>query len=140
MDDSIEDYLIEALQTKYNDETSVGYKNRLDKIRELLLANSAPIDAGAFLLIIHQKEKPYWYKLVKDQTIIGREKYADLVLEHPWISNKHCEVSYDNSDWLIKDLNSKNGVIINGKEKPFHFLNEGDAVEIGNYLLIFITV
>lgn len=45
---------------------------------------------------------------------VGRAADNDLVIDDPSVSEYHAEVSFDNAQWWIKDLDSTNGTIIGG--------------------------
>lgn len=45
---------------------------------------------------------------------IGRRESCDICLEFPNISGRHCELSFRDGYWSIRDLNSANGTKING--------------------------
>lgn len=48
--------------------------------------------------------------------IIGRSSEADFTIDESELSRKHCEVRFQNHRVFIKDLNSKNGVVVDGKK------------------------
>jgi len=69
--------------------------------------------------------------------IIGRADDADLVLSNRQVSRHHALVHYDKKNYVIDDLNSINGTIINGKKISKHILRPGDEISIGDFLIIF---
>jgi FHA domain len=69
--------------------------------------------------------------LQKARLTIGRRAYNDLVLEHPTVSGEHAVVHLQRGEILIRDLNSRNGTLINGQPSMQHALTHGDQVEIG---------
>lgn len=64
---------------------------------------------------------------------IGRDATSDLQVFDPRISRNHAEINRRGNDYIVSDLNSTNGVYINGRRitEPA-MLRDGDAVEIGN--------
>lgn len=54
------------------------------------------------------------YELPTSALIIGRAQDADIVLEDQFASRHHAEIRYIEGAYQIYDLNSKNGVILNG--------------------------
>ena len=52
----------------------------------------------------------------KTPFIIGRGGSCDVVIDHDSISRQHCKVELVNGEFLITDLNSKNGVILDEKK------------------------
>ena len=45
---------------------------------------------------------------------LGRRESCDVPLQFPNISGVHCELSFRDGYWSIKDLNSTNGIKVNG--------------------------
>ncbi len=64
---------------------------------------------------------------------IGRDASSDLQVFDPRISRNHAEINRRGNDYIVSDLNSTNGIYINGRRitEPA-LLRDGDAVEIGN--------
>jgi adenylate cyclase len=52
--------------------------------------------------------------LLKKKLIIGRRENCDIVLRFPNISSRHCELSLQSGYWYIQDLDSRNGIRVNG--------------------------
>lgn len=52
--------------------------------------------------------------LVRSPMVLGRRETCDICLPFPNISGKHCELSFRNGYWVIRDLGSKNGMKVNG--------------------------
>jgi predicted component of type VI protein secretion system len=65
---------------------------------------------------------------------IGRTKDNDWPLPFGSISRKHCIVEYRNDTYFITDLNSLNGVHLNGRQlaaQTSHQLHDQDEIRIG---------
>ena len=68
--------------------------------------------------------------LVREVLTIGRRDSCDIPLRFPNISGLHCELTYRNGYWYIRDLNSTNGVKVNGMRIQEKLLHPGDEVAI----------
>jgi hypothetical protein len=69
---------------------------------------------------------------------IGRSRDCDVVLEDSGASRRHAEILPHADGWTIRDLDSTNGVRVNGR--PVHGsrpLRQGDRVEIGSTEIVF---
>ena len=64
---------------------------------------------------------------------LGREKDCELVLKHWSISRKHALIQRDGDGVTVRDLGSKNGVLVNGeKVDENRRLRDGDVVAVGH--------
>ena len=63
--------------------------------------------------------------------LIGRGELADIRLDDPWVSRRHCEFDLVDGELLVRDLGSKHGVCVNGKQVDSCRLVSGDSLCIG---------
>ncbi|MER3416734.1 MAG: forkhead-associated protein [Gemmataceae bacterium] len=68
--------------------------------------------------------------LVRDQMIIGRRESCDICLRFPNVSGIHCQLTFKDGYWFIQDLNSTNGVKVNGLRVLRKVLLPGDEISI----------
>lgn len=74
--------------------------------------------------------------LLKDTLRVGRRENCDIVLRFPNVSAHHCVLSVDEGYWFIKDLNSRNGVKVNGRRVNADCrkrIDPGDTVAIARH-------
>ena len=64
-------------------------------------------------------------------TVIGRSDEADFTLPDPRASKKHVELKYVGDRYLLKDLGSANGTMVNNNYVDVHPLVHGDVVLVG---------
>jgi pSer/pThr/pTyr-binding forkhead associated (FHA) protein len=50
----------------------------------------------------------------KTEVIIGRDPAADFPLQDERVSLRHCQIAFSQNQWWVEDLNSTNGVYLNG--------------------------
>ena len=67
---------------------------------------------------------------------IGRDASADLTLDADNVSREHCEIRFWNGDYVLKDLHSKNGTMLNGKAIDVAILSVNDIIKMGKIRLI----
>lgn len=66
------------------------------------------------------------------RAVIGRSDEADCVLADPNISRRHAELRQSpDGTWQIVDLESTNGVKVNGRRTSATRLSDGDKVTLG---------
>ncbi len=73
--------------------------------------------------------------LVKERITIGRRPYNDISLDHLTVSGEHAAIFRVGDRRMIRDLKSRNGIIINGYSINEQLLNDGDLIQIGIYEL-----
>lgn len=92
---------------------------------------STAIDIEAHFELVMPDGSSKQIPLEKARLSIGRRAYNDLVLEHATVSGEHAVVHLQRGEILIRDLNSRNGTLINGQPSMQHALTHGDQIEIG---------
>lgn len=68
--------------------------------------------------------------LVRDKMTLGRRESCDIWLRFPNVSQLHCELTFRDGYWYIKDLNSTNGIKVNGFRVQQKLLHPGDEITI----------
>ena len=67
--------------------------------------------------------------------IIGRSTESDLVLREAGVSRKHAAIEERDGRFVVKDLNSTNGLFVNEHFTREFALQDGDNITIGNFTL-----
>jgi len=70
-------------------------------------------------------------------TMIGRSRRCDVVLPDPNTSRQHAEVRREGDAYVIIDLDSTNGVLVNRRAVKRAVLQDGDRIELGATELMF---
>ncbi len=76
------------------------------------------------------------------ETVIGRSKRSDIVIDAPTVSRTHGALTrYDDGSWTITDADSSGGILVNGKKIKIRALKPDDVITIGgiNMTLLPIT-
>jgi hypothetical protein len=94
-------------------------------------AGAAAAAAWSAELIRIDGERPVTYVLSR-RTRIGRAAGCELQIESGSVSRHHALVVVGPRDTTIEDLNSTNGVLVNGRKVTRHTLCDGDALTIGD--------
>jgi Protein of unknown function (DUF3662)/FHA domain len=69
--------------------------------------------------------------------VLGRSKRCDIVLPDPNVSRQHAEIRLEGDGHAVVDLDSTNGVKVNGREVKRAVLADGDRIELGSTELRF---
>ena len=80
-------------------------------------ASSKPAEQKATKLVVTAGEKiGTEIALAGRQLTIGRAGDSDLVVDDEFTSTHHAKLVFINGDWLIQDLDSTNGTLLDGKK------------------------
>ena len=71
--------------------------------------------------------------LLKPTLRIGRSGSNDIALQFPNVSSRHCELSFQNGYWHVRDLGSSNGIKVNGMRCDEKFLHPGDELSVAKH-------
>ena len=71
--------------------------------------------------------------LLKTGLLVGRRESCDIVLRFPNVSAHHCELFIENGYWMVKDLDSRNGVRVNGCKETKNCIRPGDILSIATH-------
>jgi pSer/pThr/pTyr-binding forkhead associated (FHA) protein len=78
------------------------------------------------------------FALTRPELIIGRVEDNDIVIEHRSVSRNHAKVVFDGRVHKIIDLQSANGILVNGEEYAMTDLRKNDLIELGHVRFRFI--
>ena len=72
-------------------------------------------------------------ELTQPDMLLGRHSQADLRLPLPDVSRRHCRFLFGQGMWQVIDLNSLNGVFLNGEAIRQATVRSGDLLRIGGF-------
>ena len=78
------------------------------------------------------------FRLTKSEYTIGRTHTADIVINEEVVSRQHALIIRKNSEFLLLDLKSSNGIFINNLKMERVGLKNGDIFQIGSCVFQFI--
>ena len=79
------------------------------------------------------------YALSKERMTIGRKAHNDIVIDNLAVSGEHAAIVTIQNDSFLEDLDSTNGVAVNGMATKKHFLQNNDVIEIGKYKIKYLN-
>lgn len=79
------------------------------------------------------------YPLPEPGTTIGRDEENHICLDHALVSRRHAAIKAKDDMWVIKDLDSTNGIEVNGAPIKYAVLKNADVIVIGPFCLVFET-
>ncbi|HEY0708576.1 MAG TPA: FHA domain-containing protein [Polyangia bacterium] len=102
-----------------------------------LAAGDAP--AAARLVVTATSLAGAEFSLDRPSLVIGRTPENDIVLNHKSISRHHAKIIRDGEKYIVVDLESANGVRVNGAEFERVELQSGDTLELGHVRMKFTS-
>lgn len=80
---------------------------------------------------------PAMFDLSREETVVGRSDDADITVASELISRKHVTFRKVGPQIRFVDLDSSNGVYLNGAKAHAALLHEADTIQIGDVVLVF---
>jgi hypothetical protein len=69
---------------------------------------------------------------------LGRSRQCDVVLSDPNVSRQHAEIRPRGGEWVLTDLGSTNGSLVNGRRiDGSEVIHPGDELELGTSVITF---
>jgi transcriptional regulator with PAS, ATPase and Fis domain len=81
---------------------------------------------------------PAAFALGRDRTVIGREPPCKILLPVTAVSRVHAELTWERGNFFIRDLDSRNGVLVNGRRITRDRLEAFDEVRVGDAIFKFV--
>lgn len=73
----------------------------------------------------------------KSSFIIGRDSDSDLTIDSMEASRKHCQFLYTPMGFVLLDLASTNGTLVNKERIIVHLLSDRDVIKIGEVVFLY---
>jgi pSer/pThr/pTyr-binding forkhead associated (FHA) protein len=80
---------------------------------------------------------PARHELSADMLVIGRGSAADLRIESDDVSRTHAQLQRVDDEYTIEDLDSRNGVFLNGLRVHAAVLRDGDQLQLGDVVFTY---
>lgn len=77
--------------------------------------------------------------LEKRQTTIGRAPTNTIQMTHAGVSRVHATIAFENNQYVVNDLGSRNGTYVNNKKVDRAVLQNGDKIIIGKRVFVFLV-
>ena len=68
----------------------------------------------------------------QEELLVGRHPGCDIVLGHASVSRRHARLTFRDGSWVLRDLDSTNGTLINGQRVLRCRLLPGDVLTLGD--------
>ena len=70
--------------------------------------------------------------------VAGRDSTADIHANNNRLSRRHFELAPEADGFVLRDLESRNGTRVNGRRIQRRVMRDGDVIEAGRLLFVFL--
>jgi pSer/pThr/pTyr-binding forkhead associated (FHA) protein len=95
--------------------------------------------ATAFLKILAGARQGVQVPLSATAPLVIGRRVGELLLDDPLVSGRHCQVVRRGDEWLVQDLGSTNGTMLDGRLVHEAALRPGSELAIGSTRLVLFT-
>jgi len=111
---------------------------RSSKAKPRSPSENLPASARVILLFLNGPRAGEEFELNQTDLVVGRGSQSDLMIDDFDVSRMHFRVLYHKPDFLLRDLMSMNGTVLNGESIREGKLRHGDTIAIGHTRLQFL--
>ena len=72
------------------------------------------------------------------EVVIGRDAKCTIILANSNVSRKHARIFRDDKGYLLEDLGSHNGTLLNGRLARKERIQDGDTINIADVEILFM--
>ena len=98
---------------------------------------AAPLELDVARELVSLTVEGTRHEVDKRRVVIGRSKECDIQLGDPNVSRRHAEVRQEGASYWAVDLDSTNGMVVNGRRAARAKLENGDTIVLGSTELTF---
>src|SRR5579864_1500759 len=79
------------------------------------------------------------FALPMEELSLGRDATNGLPINDPSVSRRHCLIHREGGGFKLRDLESRNGTLVNGEAVTDHWLHHLDEIAVGDSVFRFLT-
>lgn len=76
--------------------------------------------------------------LDRSMITLGRQRHNHIVIDSPQVSRRHAQIRLRFGRYVLYDLGSSAGTIVNGEPVREHILASGDVISLAGYTLVYV--
>ncbi|WP_245772194.1 FHA domain-containing protein [Myxococcus fulvus] len=125
---------------KRRNSTSIIRLDHVEADRPRKLEDIDTKDAPRLVVLTPDELRGQEFACIRTELRIGRTDDNDITLDHRSLSRTHAKLVRENTgEWRVIDMQSANGMTVNGESYAQATLNSGDVVELGHVKLRFLA-
>lgn len=120
--------------------TSIIRLDQVEADRPRRVVDVPTEDAPRLLVLTPEELKGQEFACIRTELRIGRTDDNDITLDHRSLSRTHAKlVREESGEWRVIDMQSANGMTVNGESYAQATLGSGDVIELGHVKLRFLN-
>lgn len=135
-DEKTKIWSVDRAMVESQEEGDFGDTTTVEMDRERF-TGEIPAALRAYFEIVSSDGKNELFELGEREILIGRSPRCDIHLASESVSRRHSRVTFRNEEYFIEDLNSTNGLYVNGIKVEKCVLRNNDQIEIGGEKILF---
>src|SRR5690606_29735307 len=129
----IGDYKLRIVDEARQKQEEATQLRKVDDLAEQAGPQPIPPAQQARLVVISSNFAGQEFPIARTEMVIGRNAECDIIIDHRSVSGTHAKiVRAPNGIFKVVDLNSANGVKVNGAQFSVKELNSGEIIELGH--------
>nr|WP_240929482.1 DUF3662 and FHA domain-containing protein [Streptomyces coryli] len=77
------------------------------------------------------------HQIAGNSLVLGRSTEADVRIDDPGVSRRHCEIRASDGGAAVQDLGSTNGIVVDGQHTTRATLRDGSRIVVGSTTVIY---
>jgi pSer/pThr/pTyr-binding forkhead associated (FHA) protein len=90
-----------------------------------------------YLELVEGPGAPRYYELRQPAAVVGRSEQSDIQVDSEGLSRKHLLVTRHGGEFVVEDLDSRNGVFLNGVKIHSATLRDMDTLQLGPVVFVY---
>ena len=116
---------------------SIPYKSTTDLKKKIDYEDNIFKQHGYLKVLGNDGEEIKIIELGDEDYLIGRTLECNIQLQADSVSRKHALITFRGNEYWLEDLDSKNGIYINGLKIAKCVLRNNDQIDIGGVKMYF---
>jgi len=88
-------------------------------------------------LVVYTRDRTWDVDFTKDLLTIGRDDDSDITIRDDYVSRHHASIERKGDSFVIREVQSRNGVWLGKRRIDVHTLRDGDMLSVGRAKLVF---
>lgn len=123
---------------QFKDQRTSGNQTVLTEVGDARAPRA--VTANGILIVIYGHDLGRRVHVGAEPLIIGRSPQCEIQIDQESVSRNHCQVRFDGSGFIVRDLGSTNGTYVNDNlVEEEGRLRHGDQLKVGRTILKFIV-